>query len=498
MEAEWLTHDDTLALQDVVRLDDLLLIPGQMPELSEAARVLAVDGRGGSRTQSYAPHMLDIVSRSHEYYRGEDGREPEWVKDISVSARVYMRAHHATAEATWNYTIPYTGLQVAITEDGLTEKVHRIFKLGRLQRIKQLGFLNQPIYNCYDPARQGLAQHDRWFHSLDVMAVGTMIAHNIALRTTKLRIPVTRTACLTHDGITSAGGDSLKLVDFAALDEDANYPGYVAGLDLSELESYGITKEALIRAIQHKGLEGQLLDIADKIAYTARDVHSCLHHIQAGAHQGRPGMGTIVQLLDRYPYVCGVWDCVDLQRGKLVFTSASRLAAFLKVRLMMFRELYYDPSARFGEFLMSRLFGKALYKRGVLTAERLTSMHDGQLLTVLNEEFGTGSVLDTCSSDLARCEIFETLEEGQAFMQRLREAGNVFAMLDDNRRAIKLATHFYVWTKAGPQTLAEAKPEVALELEQMARERPLVHVYYLDGDPKLSREVLARLKAELA
>lgn len=51
MGAEWLTHDDTLALQDVVRLDDLLLVPGQMPELSEAARVIAVDGQGGSRTQ---------------------------------------------------------------------------------------------------------------------------------------------------------------------------------------------------------------------------------------------------------------------------------------------------------------------------------------------------------------------------------------------------------------------------------------------------------------
>lgn len=141
---------------------------------------------------------------------------------------------------------------------------------------------------------------------------------------------------------------------------------------------------------------------------------------------------------------------------------------------------------------MSRLFVKVLYEKGILTRDKLLQMSDGELLHKLDEEFGIGLALDTCSSNLARVREFSTLEEAQAFMDTLKRSGNLFALLDDYRRSIKTGTHFLVSTPQGTQTLEEADPGSARELSEMATMLPMVHVYYLDGEPALPRAKLAR------
>jgi hypothetical protein len=497
-----LTHDDTLVLQEVVRLDgDLLLLPEQAPIPVEEARALMTAGNIDPKESTIFRGVVDVCRLTEEYNserRGDD-LEPEWVHEMPMAVRTWMRVQYALTQEDTFANVPgfaYTGLSYTVVYGGLCEEVYRQFNLNRLERIKQLGFLNQPSYNNYYHYRQSLSDGTRFLHSLDTMAIGTVIGHNLELSESKMHR--LRTLLLSHDAAMPAGGDSVKLVDPVGLDEDTNYRHVVAKADFRRLKAeFGVTPESLLGGIHNHGLLGEVLDIADKLAYIARDIHKCLHHLEAGANNDQLGLRTLLLLLKRFPYVCSVWDCVEEQAGHAVFTSVPRLAAFLKVRVLMFRELYYHPEARFGEYLMSRLFVKDLFRRGLITVERLLEIDDSELIRLLDMRYGSGAILDTCSSDKSRCNAFRTPEEAREFVETLKKGGHSFWLVDDNRRAIKTGTNLLVRGRTGPITLGEADRGLARELDEMATMYPLVHVYWLDGDPALSRKVLADLKESL-
>lgn len=497
-----LTHDDTLSLQEVLCLGgDLLLLPEKSPLPYEEARALQMAGILDPAESSIYKSAFDLMGIYHQYeaHRSHHGSEPEWMASMPMSVRTHLRFTYAITEEDPLAILPgfpRTGISYMVKNGGLIEDVAHAFSMFRLDGIKQLGFLNQPHYNHYVELRQSLSDTSRYVHSLDVMAITTLIGHNLGITGTELNN--LRTLAFTHDVATPAGGDSVKMVDPAGLDEERNFGRFLEGPAFEALErKYGLDKKLLLSGVVNEGLHGEILDIADKIAYTARDVHATLHHIQSGAEHDQYGMKSILVLLERFPHVCSLWDDVVVQNGHAVFTNPRKLVAFLKVRLLMFRELYFSATARFGEFLMSRLLVKVLFKRGVLTSDALIGMTDHELIRLMDTEFGTGTTIDTCSSEHARCKTFARREEAELFMKQLRDAGNVFSMLDDYRLSIKPGTHFLLRSPDGPRTIAEIDPGSARELHEMATSQPMVHVYYLDADPRLSRDVLARLKSEL-
>lgn len=146
---------------------------------------------------------------------------------------------------------------------------------------------------------------------------------------------------------------------------------------------------------------------------------------------------------------------------------------------------------------MSRIFVKTLFKSGELTRDMLFTMHDGDLMTMLDKRFGTGYALDTLTSDQARVTTFQTVEEARSFMEELRRDGNVFAMMDDNRRAIKTGLDLLVVTKDGPKPLRDFDRGAARELIEMATMLKMVHVYHLEGDPELPRSTLREIQNAL-
>lgn len=498
-----LSHHDTSMLQDVVEIGgDLLLLPEQTPVPIEEARALEMAGviePSDSILYQGAFQTFEILRR-YEHDRNARNAEPDWIHEMPISVRTRARLDYAIAHEDPLGIVPrlpHTGLSYMVREGGLCEDLARAFNLFRLQYIKQLGFLNAPSYNDYIAVRQSLSDHSRWLHSLDVTAIGTVVCSNLGIKDEMLN--TARTLFLTHDALTPAGGDSVKMVDLVNLDEDDNYPELLGTKAVrSVMKKHGIRRDLLLKGIRNQGMLGQILDYADKIAYIARDLDKCRHHIEAGAYSDQLGMKSLLGLITRHPDACSLWDCVEIQEGQAVFTSISRLVLFLKVRLLMFRELYYHPTARFGEFLMSRLFVRALMQRGVLNKKKLLDMNDSQLMMTLDREFGVKVALDACSSQFSRCAEFKTLEEGEAFMQELRESGNVFAMLDDNRRNIKTGIDVLVYTKHGPQPLRDADPGSARELTEMATLLKLVHAHYLSEDPTLAPHILSKLREELS
>ncbi len=506
------THQDLLGLQEVKKIgNDILLLPEQSGNHFEEAHALAnagiIDPSRSVITQA-AWKVLEL----HDGYSAarRHNEEPSWINEMPMSVRTQLRFNYALREEDPLAIVPSmlrpwipgdgfdaqpsfaAGFSYLILSDGLAHDTCQVFSLFRLENIKQLGFLNAPPYNDYLNMRQSLSESTRYLHSLDVYVIATAMGHNLGL--SHERLNTLGVLALTHDVRTPAGGDSVKLIDLSSLDEDKNYHKTLDTVDLPFLEKkYGVSRAELLEGIHNRGLLGEILDVADKLAYIARDISQCLHHIEAGSRDEQLGFRTLLSILRRFPYVCSIWDCVAIENGELYFTDNNRLVAFLKARVLMFRELYYNPMTRHGEFFMSRLFVKMLYDKGELTSEMLLSMNDSALNAFLDARFGGHDTLERASIDLAHVESFKSPEEAEAFAKGLRVAGKRFTMIDDDRRMIKPGTRFKVKTPSGVRTLEEADPGTARELLEMATMLPLVHVYYLENDPHLPPPMIAEL-----
>lgn len=502
-----LTHHDLLNLQEVRCLGgDLLLLPRETDVPYESARALELVGAlppspSGGKIYSNMEQVLHIKAR-YDAERTRLGREPGWIADAPMALMRWLRLQFAIQEEAAEIVLdlPYTGISFAIKDDGLHFDLCRACNVWRLSGIRQLGFLQAPSPNHDCLGSQPLSDGTRYLHTTDAMAISTLIAHNLALPESLYN--TVRAAAILHDIGTPAGGDSVKLVDVQGLDEDLNFRAILARHEFGPVfERYGIDHDTLCEAILNRGLAGEILDIADKLAYTGRDIHQTRHHISIGARSGvQPGLRTLEQHLERYPEVCSIWDCVVEHDGHAVFTEPARLAAFLRVRALMFRELYYHPRARFAEFLVSRLIVKALFRRKLVTPASLREMTDEELVRLMETEYGTGpySFGRICDEDTSRVRSFATLEEARGFVATLKEKGTMFAVIDDDRKSIKTGTHLRVVVGGRVSAFSEACPGDAREIQELAQLYPMVRVYYLEGRPDIPDEKLAELIEELA
>jgi len=502
-----LTHTDVLGLQEVVTLGgDLLLLPKQDAIPYEEGRALEMAGIIKPESSSIYASTYQAMRMSTQYCdeRARAGdTEPSWVMSLPIAMRVRCRLDYALTKLDAFQIVPsfpHTGLSYMVTEDGLCSETARIFNLWRLSGIKQLGFLQAP-HDTEHPERltlnikTPLSTGTRWQHSLDVMAVATVMGHNLGLPDYLQN--TLRVSALSHDVGTPAGGDSVKLVDMDALDEDKNYPSFIDPLDWRPIGQFGVRKDLVTATVQGKGLLGEFLDVADKLSYVARDLDKCGHHLLIGLESDQLGLRSLARLVQDHPYMCSIWDTVTIQDNHVCFTDVRRLVTFLKVRVLMFRELYYHRVSRFGEYLTSRLLVKTMYEQGKVTRDELVSMTDDALDMRIRDEFGIPDALHLFASDLGRCRSFKGLEEAEAFRRELQKDGNVFTILDDDRRMIKPGLNLHVFTSSGAKPLKDADPGSAQELTEMATLLPMVKVYYLAGDPGIPSEKLRAWKEHL-
>ncbi len=491
--AQRLTHYDTLGLQDVVKIDDLLILPlARFPNLSESLAiqkfgVVDVDSSTIARN-SLSLNMMEMEGR-YSSVRRETNGEPSWVNELPIHSRVWLRFWYATTQedplAIVN-ALPHTGVSYMVLDDGLCAEACRVFNIFRLQFVNQLGYLQAPWVAMMDqPFVMPLTNGTRYLHSLDVMMLVSLIGYNFGL--TQGELNTLRVAGLTHDRGTPAGGDSVKLIDPKAFDEDAHYERLLRektgpGKWNAFRDRFQIDEPQLLETILNRGLLGQVLDIADKLAYVARDIETCLGAF-AGSDDSDFYVGTraLKEIIEEFPHVCSIWDSVVREGDQMVFTDPRRLIAFLKARIVLFRELYYHPRARFGEYLISRILVKRLYEEGRVTRDELLEMSDGELERQVDDAYGKRGVLRALSLK-CRVESFRTRSEALAFKKRLEESGVTFSLVEDHLHSIKPGTHFLVSTREGPKKLLEACRGDVQELHEMATMLPAVHVYYLSTE----------------
>ncbi len=362
------------------------------PEIQNIIKHLPVE----SRTPS--GFLVELaLKKAYSWHMANNLQEPQWMKCLNASFKREIRVLHEIQEhSTIVPLLPFAGFGYMVEEDGLIEDIIQVFGIRRLSAIRQLAFLRDPAIRENNP--NVMAQpfnHTRFVHSLDVLAVMGLLIHN------NRYAPVNGKklwdyrhyafiAAVSHDTLTPAGGDTMKALDFEAFDEDKQYHTLFKKEGWSRIrDKYKLDEELLYATVQGKGVLGQMLDIADKIAYTSRDVWEFWNtlHIQNMENPVELSydLMEIGNEIEDNPLITSLWQHAIVKDEKIVFDNIEAVTNFLRLRARMFKGVYANPTSRFPEYLVSQFIGKKMYEQGILTKEFLLSKTDWELESCISE-----------------------------------------------------------------------------------------------------------------
>ncbi|MFA6534022.1 MAG: HD domain-containing protein [Patescibacteria group bacterium] len=478
-------------------IDDIIFPPGSnswpvikralmSPEVTELLRQIAP-----AEMAAWGPSLLGSWVLLFKVYDREinfSRQEPPWFAQLPRVLQADFRHRQIIDEADPLAIsfVPHSGVNYIVLEDGLIEELCRALKVFRLRNIRQLGFLHDPIFDDDLSGRLVLKDrfcHTRYAHSLDVMVLATLMGVNCGLGQDDLLH--LRVAALTHDVMTPAGGDTIKFIDPAGLNEETNYYQLLVGPAWQKLETkHALSAERLIAIVKNQGVLGELLDLADKIAYVAFDSWVYQHRYDgldvincSGIFSGQK---LIIDLLQRQPFICGLWDAVRVIDNRAVVTDALRLGDFLKLRALLCRHFYYHPGTRFEEATTATLAGY-LYGTGQLTKDDLLEKTDDYLDRVMADflELRHYNYPDVIiHPGLAQVEEFADQESARQREQELVELGNVFCCTEDFSRGFKTGANLLTQQDGQVMPLAEAQPRLAAELAELSRFSQPYRVYW--------------------
>ncbi|HVM90449.1 MAG TPA: hypothetical protein VMU11_00950 [Verrucomicrobiae bacterium] len=397
-------------------------------------------------------------------------------------------------------------------KDGLTLRAWDLFGLERLMRIRQLAFVKHPFVMHLDgTVEEGLCfDHSRGMHVLDVMSVITLIAENNRRQLERLHpaaFNLLRLAALTHDTLTPAGGDTVKMIDPDAFDEDARYHQLFSDM-LGRERRHALCRELgfhwmdVDKAVQGKGLFGTLLDMADKTGYVTRDAGQFLQYCR-GTEAGRAYFEEypqIQRLVKADPWIGAWWESVRVDGETAWVDDGERLGRFLELRLRLFRGLYYHD-LRTRDFVLPIVVTDYLYRTGRLKRAELLEMSDEQLEVRLAEFCGVPlhGMHKIAPVEMAT-ERFVHMTEARHRERQLLIQGTPFVFVENIAAPLKPAMKFLVRGKNGPDQFHRVYREEAKRLHELCDIRKPIRLCYFKEDriPKEHRKALLAYRREQA
>jgi hypothetical protein len=281
----------------------------------------------------------------------------------------------------------------------------------RLGEISQLGYLVPPRPEDWNK-KVSIAylvptfQHTRWAHSRLVafLAEVVLAANNFS---EEERLPIVLTFAY-HDVAIPAGGDSIQRVAPEELDEEENFEWSLNhyGLTKSWSEEYGFDVEKARQWVKGRGLFGRLLDVVDKMAYTALDCY------YIGLN--RPCRVRSFGLEN--PLVMDVWQDLKVKedRSGFAFTDPDRLFKFLLFRAYEHSDLLMNPYSRALDFFLQKKV-QPLYEKGIITREQLLTNGDMWLHDVLRVNYPEKKSWLIIEPELLAWKKFDTLSQFEKF-----------------------------------------------------------------------------------
>lgn len=374
-----------------------------------------------------------------------------------------------------------------IEEDGWLDEALNTAPFWRTGDLGQLGYLVAPLPVALNPWEEisfmdEPFRHTRWIHARLSAAMADVLLARLGFSFVE-RAPIVL-AVAYHDVATPAGGDPIKRIDPAHLDEELNFAWVLQqhGLDKKWERQFGFDLRQAAAWVRNEGMPGFLLDFLDKLSYVTLDCHEL----------GLQRDGQTRRFCLEHQLFADVW--LDLQcsedRQRLAFTDPRRLYDFLMARAHVSSELYYNPFARTYDYLLTDVVGE-LYRRGLVSWQDLVTWNKSELLRKVKEIVESKRSIIRAFRDLADLiphilepqqlafQWFPTREERDAFAAVL---GDRLHHLDETK-PFKTGLDWPVFTSPDErQSIAPLRSFLSeqqiFELEWLARSRAGYYAYY--------------------
>ncbi len=247
----------------------------------------------------------------------------------------------------------------------------------KLSWLLQYGVDVQPI----DKNTIYIHHHNRLVHSFDTACNIELIMRNNDFSEEEIKNAVIA-GCL-HDIATPSFGD-LTMKAFPQLKEEQGFSTYMAHYpEISDrVQSHFHTSlEELQSRIKNEGIVGKIIDVADRLAYTARDVSAFADDMLL-SEDSRAVYGKRVQEIIRKDHT--LFDIImeiSVKDNQIVFENPERLKNILTVRANMHNLVYLNPYLRTREEYFGLIL-QYLVEEWYLTLEELQKWETKEWLPI--------------------------------------------------------------------------------------------------------------------
>ena len=401
--------------------------------------------------------------------------------------------------------LPYSDLSRWVPEQSTYEEAQRSTNaLNRLGNIKALSFLSF-IGPKHNPNTYYLGySHTRFDHSLVVALTTEQILRQNGASLDQINIGIV--AGLFHDIAIPALGDATKQLDPKNLDEE-NFWWETLDEEGRNFVKRFTDKETLGKVIRNQGLLGEVLDIADRITYTMKDLYNVIGPIKPGELESNPLLANINDILSSYAKIGNIYKEVgaDSRTGKVFFNNPDMLYAFLLLRANIHKEFYLHPINQGRDLFITKLL-EPLYSKddtSKLTPSLLRQMNDTHLLRIIASKYFPDVNPEGAFSNLLNWfplyERFATEEKAKSREKELRQNGNIVVVGIKECKSFDSGISYNVVGKNGRiMPFSEFDPQKAKKLQELGESTRGFFVFFADvsQDSPISRLIKAVVKPQ--
>lgn len=373
-------------------------------------------------------------------------------------------------------------------DDGLIYKTREAFNLERLAGVRALSLLaTRSSLSENTRFTDNDATHNRDDHSQAV----ALVMDKVLTRNQRSPHEITAgiIAGMTHDGLTTAWGDSVKGIDRANLHEEEHLDDLFTPQSLAFLDEHGMTTEELQQIICNQGLLGVVLDHVDRIVYTMKDVNSLIQqHVPALTH---PRYDDIRLMVQEDPHVGNIYRdlMIEPQTETVYFNDPRRLFHFLALRAQMHTTFYYNPETAGRDRLFSH-FVKPFYSPDKddlskpLTPQVLRTWTDRDLLSFLMEKYNVShdvNLYEEFANWYPDFDRFDSEEDAEQARQDYQQDPNKVVMDIIKITGFNPATSYLTKNDEGDIVpFSTADPEGTMLIDYVVDQAKGVFLFYTD------------------
>lgn len=352
--------------------------------------------------------------------------------------------------------LPFSSLVAYLQEGDFIDEGAQHLNIASLAAKKQLG-----IMHGYGSELLVIPEHDRYAHSLQVALIMRHAMQKAGCSEHDIKLG--QAGGLLHDRATPAGGDAIKRLDPAALDEENHWLKEIGTHALSFLTTHRLSLQTLDDIIHNKGSIGALLDAADRISYTLMDLwRPGLEDV--AYRNARLGKRTIYDLAEIYD------DLIyEPTMTTPIFKDPARLADFLLLRAEMFSSFYSTPANLSRDCLLKEVVQPFYATDGSKTfsPKKLRGLGDQIFFHILGQLYGVSGVVMssffTLSYESSSMKV-SSMAEAEVQAKRLRAEGNLAGISEV--KGFNTALHYLARTRKGDIPIGKLIPKVADVIER--------------------------------